>query len=121
MIDVKLKVLGCIIGRRRMMDTAFFLRSCRKRHLKAYSTEHAKDLRPIEEVQRNPDDGLNLLDLFDFIKFRPICRYRSMLAVRPKSGAAAIESGNNYPRRQTLPDWIGNPPVPSVKSWMGTD
>jgi hypothetical protein len=103
-----------------MTDKAFFLRSCQKRHLQAYSTEHAKDLRPIEEVQRNPDDGLNFLNLYDFIKFRPICRNRSMLAARPKSGAAAIESGNNYPRRQTLPNRIGNLPVPSMKSGMDT-
>jgi hypothetical protein len=42
-----------------------------KLYLKAYSTEHAKDLRPIEEVKRNPDDGLNTVNLYRFYQTRP--------------------------------------------------
>jgi hypothetical protein len=45
-----------------MTNTASFLWPCQKLYLKAYSTEHAKDLRSIAEVKRNPDDGLNILN-----------------------------------------------------------
>jgi hypothetical protein len=39
----------------------------KKFYLNAYSTEHAKDLGPIEEVQINPDNGFNLLNSNGFL------------------------------------------------------
>jgi len=69
-IGFKIKVLDCVIGRRRM-STASSLWPCQKLYLKAYSTEHAKDLRPIAEVKRNPADGLNILKLYRFYQTRP--------------------------------------------------
>jgi hypothetical protein len=43
-----------------------------------------------------------------------------MFATLQTVSLAAIESGNNYPRRQTLPVWIGNVSMPIMKPWMGT-
>ena len=71
MIDFKIKLFGGVIGRRRLTNTAFFPWPCQKLYLKAYSTEHAKDLRAVEEVKRNPDDRLNILNLCRFYHTRP--------------------------------------------------
>jgi hypothetical protein len=115
MTDVKISLLGCAIGCRRRTNKASYLRSCRKRYLKAYSTEHAKDLRTLEEAKKIRMIVSIYWIYKDFITRAPVRRNRSMLATLQTASPAAFESGNNYPRRQTLPVWNGNVSEPLMK------
>jgi hypothetical protein len=67
---LSIKGLGLRYRASAPVNAASSLWPCQKCHLKACSTEHAKDLRPIAEVKRNPGDGLNMLNLYRFYQTR---------------------------------------------------